>query len=335
MVAKIVLKLYRLLPLRVAYLVRRCLPRSLEQALRRRVAAPGGELEQRLRKSFERFQVANLETVSPADFRRHIEDRLGTVDAAAEGFDERSAERQRDLSIKFHWGHNHDFGDFYLEGRMGDRHLSVLANFCRLFPVSPELFDRKDVLDVGCWTGGTSLLLAALGSRVVALEEVKKYAAMTTFLARSFAVDDRLGVVDASLYACDRPDFHDRFDVAYFAGTLNNVSDPVVALRILYNACRLGGVILVESAGISHPESLCRFDGSYVFNRIPGESRKRLSRSGWSWFYPSPAALERMLLEAGFEEIQTEFFAGRLYGYGKKVSVVDVCRAGLSMPGIK
>ena len=177
MLARLLLKLSRLLPLRAAYLLRRLLPGSLERALRRRATAPTGELELRLRRSFERFQVTGLTGISPADFRRHVEGRLGVEDAAGEGFDEGGAARQRDLSIKFHWGHNHDFGDFYLEGRMGDRHLSVLASFCRLFPVSPELFDRKDVLDVGCWTGGTSLLLVALGSRVVALEEVRKYAA--------------------------------------------------------------------------------------------------------------------------------------------------------------
>ena len=153
MLAKLALKIYRLLPARLAYLIKRALPRRLEQAVKLRTRPDPGPLGRQLIERFAVFKTENLKTVSGRDFRAHVEGRLGTVDAAAEGFTADDAERQRDLSIKFHWGHDHDFGDFRLEGRMGDRHITVMADFCSLFRIAPSDFDGKDVLDVGCWTG--------------------------------------------------------------------------------------------------------------------------------------------------------------------------------------
>jgi len=96
---------------------------------------------------------------------------------------------------------------------------------------------------VGCWTGGTTLLLAALGSRVLAIEEVNKYASMAGYLAQSFGLEDRVSVLSRSVYECDSEDFFDQFDIVYFPGVIYHLSDPVVALRILFNALRPKGVI--------------------------------------------------------------------------------------------
>jgi hypothetical protein len=84
--------------------------------------------------------------------------------------------------------------------------------------------------------------------------------------------------------------------------------------------------------GINVQEPYCSFEGSYVYSS--GEQEK-LNRTGWNWFCPSPLALSRMLKEAGFDEVKTHFFAGRVYGYAKKISETAICRAGLSMPDIK
>ena len=71
-----------------------------------------------LRARFARYRTDRLHGITAADFRRTIDSWLGTIDAGAEGYCPGEVERQRDLSIKFHWGHNHDFGDFQVEGRM-------------------------------------------------------------------------------------------------------------------------------------------------------------------------------------------------------------------------
>ncbi|MDH5507155.1 MAG: tRNA 5-methoxyuridine(34)/uridine 5-oxyacetic acid(34) synthase CmoB [Anaerolineae bacterium] len=318
-------------------------PKEITDALRSKLKAmlPRGAGKKRavqifneLQKAFSVYRVDNLKSMGADEFAAGIHAQLNTLDAEAEGYRADELAYQRDLSIKFHWGHNHDFGDFKLEGRMGDRHLWLLANFVDMFPINLGDFDGKRVFDIGCWTGGTSLLLAALGAEVVAIEEVHKYAEMTAYLAGAFGLDDRVSVESKSLYACNAGDFQDRFDIAYFPGVLYHLSDPVLALRILFNSLKIGGTILVESAGIRSSEPYCRFEGGRV---VHSGSQEEMNRGGWNWFVPSAAALKRMLQEAGFDEVQTQMHASsnRVYGYGKKTAQVGISKAGLSVPSIQ
>jgi SAM-dependent methyltransferase len=295
---------------------------------------PTKAIVEKLLRRFEQFQTTNLKSISVDDFSKHIQSRIGVVDAEIEGYGVDELEQQRDLSIKFYWGHNHDFGTFKVEGRMGDRHIDLMANFLSLFPVSIDDFENKKVFDIGCWTGGTTLLLASLAHSVFAIEEVKKYAEMTAFLAKAFGLEDRVNVQPRSVYDCNKPEFHDQFDIVYFPGVIYHLSDPLLALRIIFNSLKPGGFVLVESAGIDRPEPYCRFDGSMIYY---SGSREAMNRGGWNWFLPSPSALQRMMREAGFDEIQTLWHNGakRVYGYAKKVSQVGICKAGLSVPNIR
>lgn len=284
---------------------------------------------ERLREEFARYRTEHLQGTSAAEFRKSLEARIGETDFRSEGYSETELDLQRDLSVTFTWGHDHDFGDFSLRGEMRDRHLRLLANFVTLFPVDIEDFAGKDVLDVGCWTGGTALLLAALGANVVAIEEVQKYAETARYLARSFGVQDRLRVESESLYDCNSDEFHERFDVVHFPGVVYHLSDPVLGLRILYNSLRIGGTILVESAGINVPEPYCRFWGN---RPVQGDDK-----SGWAWFQPSASALERMMKEAGFDDIRSLYSVdvNRVYAYGRKSDHRPICRAGLSVRDIR
>lgn len=287
-----------------------------------------------LQKKFDFYKTTNLKEITPEEFKSSMQARIGVVDAQTEGYSVDDIEKQRDLSIKFHWGHTHDFGDFKLEGRMGNRHIHVLANFIALFPIALEDIKEKHVFDIGCWTGGTTLLLAALANKVYAIEEVNKYAETVSFLAKSFDISDRVSVKSQSIYDCNSEKFYDQFDIVYFPGVIYHLSDPILALRILFNSLKIGGFILVESAGINREGPFCRFDGSLIHS---SGTKEKLNRKGWNWFIPSPSALYRMMNEAGFEEIQTQWNdrTNRIYGYGKKVSNVAICKAGLSVPNIK
>ena len=330
MIRRILSRLYRSSPEEIIQSIGRRLNRRGVTPVDRGVEAVVSELAER----FSVYRVGNLRGIAADEFRHLIESRIGTIDALGEGYQEDERERQRDLSIKFCWGHTHDFGAFKVEGRMADRHIRLLANFINLFPVTQENFAGKNVLDVGCWTGGTTLLLAALGARVHAIEEVKKYAETTAFLARVFGIDNRVVVESLSLYDCNRERFADRFEVVYFPGVIYHLSDPLIGLRILFNSLKVGGIILVESAGINHDMPYCRFDGSNI--HLSG-SKEELNRGGWNWFMPSPSALARLLREAGFEEIDTRWHAPteRVFGFARKRSQVGICKAGLSVPNIR
>jgi 2-polyprenyl-3-methyl-5-hydroxy-6-metoxy-1,4-benzoquinol methylase len=284
--------------------------------------------------NFSRFKTSALSGIDPAAFQKHIDCEIGCEDPAIENFAADEIPRQRDLSVKFHWGHNHDFGNFTLKGRMAERHVDVMARFMALFPVSPSDFQNTNVLDVGCWTGGTTLLLSTLSQKVHALEEVRKYADMAQFLAKSFGLQDRVSIEAKSIYECNDPAFYDRFQVVYFPGVIYHLSDPVLALRILFNALKPGGLILVESAGIPGDEPICEFQGTFTYTSGSAEQK---NRGGWNWFIPTPVTLDRMLREAGFEEMQCCYATDvkRVYGFARKLRQNPICRAGLSVRSIR
>ncbi len=270
---------------------------------------------------FSRYKLDNLENISNQDFMDWIGQRVALKIKHCEGFSNAEYPIQRDYSTSFTWGHNHDFGGgFKLEGQMKNRHITVMADFMDLFELDPGFFRSKAVLDVGCWTGGTSLLLASVGASVSAIDEVSKYIETVNFLASSFGLKS-VKATPQSLYDLDATS---DFDLVYMPGVVYHLSDPVVGLRILYNSLQDGGSILVESAGVKSKMPICLFKGNKTIQQD--------ELAGWAWFWPSPAALKRMMLEAGFVKVTSVWHKrrGRVYAIGQKDTHRPIVFAGLS-----
>ncbi len=282
-----------------------------------------------LQAQMDKFRVDSLKNQTPREFQARIRGFLGLVDGEMEGFAGQSY--QRDLSIKFHWGHNHDFGDFALKGKMGNRHINLLATFMDQFGVLPRDLTGKRILDIGCWTGGTSLILSALGAEVVAIEEVKKYAECLNYLIDAFGITN-LSVENISLY--EIPDeFSNRFDYVLFAGVLYHVSDPIIACRITFNCLKDGGYLLLETQAANSSRPLLIYEGPRVF--VNG-SEERLNRTGWNWFSPSPLAVERILHDVGYSLVEVgKPSSSRLHAVARKDRQVDFLRSGLSRRDIR
>ena len=277
-----------------------------------------------------RYRIDNVVEEYKDRFEKDIKCLIGKVDAGIEGYQD--PEQQRDLSIKYRWGHNHDFGSFKLDGQMGDRHINIIADLIDNFDLPFDLSGKK-VLDVGAWTGGISLLLSAMGAEVHALEEVVKYSNTINYLSSAFSIDT-LKSEPKSLYKFDE---HDIYDYIIYSGVIYHVTDPVLSLRILFNALKDSGKIFVETLGIN-PDAgvppLALVEGP---RNIRGGSKKELNRGGWNYFAPSKTGLYIWMDTAGFEDIRISDITAnnRIYGGGTRQYHKDILRAGLSRPDIR
>ena len=275
-------------------------------------------------------EIAHISTETQRTLAQELISRIGTVDWKNEGFP--SPEKQRDLSIKFHWGHNHQFDeDLSIKGRMQDRHVELVAQFQQGFSLSDNFFEGKDVLDIGCWTGGTTLMLKTLGARrIYALDEVRKYAETAQILLRDIYGYKDVTCTGQSLYNFE----NEKFDIVYVPGVVYHLSDPVLGLRRLFNRLNDGGSILVESAGINQEGRMCWFKGNGLhFGGTEGE----MSRGGWAWFWPSAECLGAWMEEAGFRNVKVFFSPAnnRVFGYGQRTEFTEITRAGLSVTDIE
>lgn len=259
------------------------------------------------------YQTKNLVLEESATFKAKIDQFLGLSDHRMEGLDVPAM--QRDFTVGFRWGHDHDFGTFKLEGEMGDRHIRHLAEFIDGFKAIPRSLTGMKVLDIGCWTGGTSLLLCAMGAQVVAIDEVKKYVDCLSYLKDAFSIE-RLEVQHRSLYELTETGFQDRFDLVLFAGVLYHVTDPIVALRLTFNCLRNGGKCLIETTGFRRWRPVISY-----------------ARRKWNWFDLSPAALSQMMADVGYTEIQVGKVTlnDRIYAVGRRASHLGMRRDGLSV----
>ncbi|HWO40243.1 MAG TPA: DUF1698 domain-containing protein [Candidatus Eisenbacteria bacterium] len=295
----------------------------------RQVSKP--QTVQLLKHLMSRYQTKDLVNESPREFRQSIERLLGTVNWEVEGF--KSPERQRDLSVKFHWGHDHDFGEFFVKGRMGERHINILDAFISEFRALPSCLTGLRILDIGCWTGGASLLLCAMGANVVAIDEVKKYIDALKYLKHAFNIQN-LEVLNLSLFDCiERRDFDDVFDYVLFAGVLYHVTDPLIALRTTFNCLKDGGTLLLETAAIDSTQPILRYEGPRIF--CEGNAQD-LSRSGWNWFIPSPVTLSHMMEDVGYSDIRvSKVSKARVLAVAKRKAHIDIMRGGISRRTIR
>ena len=171
----------------------------------------------------------------------------GKVDLKSEGLT--SAENQRDLSIKFAWGHNHSFNnEFNVAGKMRNRHIDLMAQFQIKYNLPEDYFVDKDIIDIGCWIGGTTLLLKALGANeVLALEEVQKYANTANILISDIYEQKNVTCKGDNVYNLETTK---KYDIVYFPGVIYHLSDPIRALRRAFSSLKDGGELYIESLGV-------------------------------------------------------------------------------------
>ena len=272
------------------------------------------ETREYLERLLRRYRTEYLINVDADEFEETVKGFVDVKDAEIEGFQDPDA--QRPMSVNFVWGHDLDFGAFEMTGSMEDNHLNVISRFVDTFGF-PLSLDGCRALDIGCWTGGISLLLAAMGAKVVAVEEVRKYIVALRYLVDAFGISDSVDARPLSLYECTGPEFEGVFDYVVMSGVLYHVTDPVLALRIAFNCLKVGGQLLLET----------------MFSPTEGESLSYYGcRSGWNWLVPTQGAVIAMLKDVGYTEISEplDVPSMRLHVLATKTEERDMARAGLS-----
>ncbi len=288
------------------------------------------DTRQKLKKVMtDNFRYENVVEGYKETFEADIKGLIGQFDPDTEGF--KDYKKQRDHSVRYVWGHNHDFGTFALKGSMANRHIEIIAGFIDQFGLPQDLSGKK-ILDIGVWNGGTSLILAALGAQVTALEEVVKYSNTVNYLASAFGLSG-LECKPISLYELD---VNDTYDYVIYAGVIYHVTDPILSLRILFNSLKDSGRIFIETYGI-----LANDKGTFVCfegpRRLKKRSKEHLVRSGWNYFVPSPMALILWVDAVGFSDVEATKTDSekRIKCVGTRHKHQDMLRAGLSRPDIR
>lgn len=220
----------------------------------------------------------------------------------------------------FVWGHDHDFGHgFSRQGAMLTRHLEIAAEGLAL-GLLPVSLTGKQVLDVGCWSGGDLLILAGLGGDVTAIEEHPVAARAARRLSE--LVGARVSIEEMSLYS-DRREWAGKFDYIYCAGVIYHVTDPMLFARILFAYLKPGGEVYLETKSTEGEGSVCSYSGTL--------------EKGWNWYAPNETAFGRWLVDAGFDANSVRVHRrvnGRLLAWARKSQPRQLREtAGFSRPG--
>ncbi len=220
----------------------------------------------------------------------------------------------------FVWGHNHDFGHgISRNGAMGPRHIEITSEALRLGMLPADL-KGKQVLDIGCWSGGDLLVLAGLGGDVTAMEEHPIAARAARKLLDLLGL--KAPVIESSLFN-DNQEWAGKFDYAYCSGVIYHVTDPMLLLRILFAYLKPGGEVFIETKGAKGEGSICSYSGTL--------------EKGWNWYAPNETAMGRWMVDAGFDHQSVKVFRrenGRILSYGRKTEARALREtAGFSRPG--
>ena len=220
----------------------------------------------------------------------------------------------------FVWGHNHNFGcGVSRDGAMSSRHVEITTEAVRL-GMLPISLQGKQVLDVGCWSGGDLLVLAGLGGQVTAMEEHPIAAKAARRLMDLLGL--KAPVIESSLFA-DKREWAGQFDYAYCSGVIYHVTDPMLLLRILFAYLKPGGDVFIETKGAAGEGSICSYSGTL--------------EKGWNWYAPNETAMGRWLVDAGFDANTVRVYRrenGRLLACGRKTGAQALREtAGFSRPG--
>ncbi len=204
---------------------------------------------------------------------------------------EADAERLASAS-QYGWGHTIDFGSFRKEGLLGETYLKI-AGVLDDWGWWPARLDGLCVADVGCFTGGLSLLMAHRGATIVhAVDEIPEHLAQCAFLAETFGMNAVRPVL-RSVYRLREEIEPGSLDLILVAGVLYHLSDMMVGLHALRELLKPGGLLLIQSNAVDD------FQHSYAnFGRF----------YAGMWWQPTGLCIRDMCEFMGYQDCEVRFY---------------------------
>ena len=192
----------------------------------------------------------------------------------------------------FGWGHTIDFGPFSLEGLLKDSYLQI-AGFLDDWVWWPASMEQMVVADVGCFTGGLSLLMASRGAnKVYAIDEIPENLAQCSFTARVFEAE-AVECMECSVYALGERIPPASLDLILLSGVIYHLSDMLVGLVAMQTLLKPEGILLIESNAVE-----C-FQHSYAnFGRF----------FMGMWWQPTALCIQDMCEFAGLSRPEVRFY---------------------------
>jgi tRNA (mo5U34)-methyltransferase len=170
----------------------------------------------------------------------------------------------------------------------------------------PDDLSSKSVLDVGCNGGFYCVELKRRGARrVLGVDGQRQHVRQALFVRKVLGLDlefRRFSVYDLN------PETVGRFDITLALGLVYHLKHLVFALERLYDVTN--ELLIVETAIIppeQTPESFVQPLGEIrqtlhpiFYAENPADSKEQV----FNWFLPSPVALQALLKNTGFEEVE-------------------------------
>jgi SAM-dependent methyltransferase len=195
-------------------------------------------------------------------------------------------------AAQYGWGHTIDFGPFTKRGLMGKGYLRI-AGALDAWDWWPKDLTGLRVADIGSFTGGLSMYLAARGPSVLyAVDELGDHLEQCGYLAEVFGLS-AVRTVESSLYRLDEHVAPNSLDLILLSGVLYHLSDMLVGIHMMRHLLAPGGVLIIETNAVDDVEhSYANFGRFYK----------------GMWWQPSGLCIEDMCEFMGFDDIQVRFY---------------------------
>ena len=152
----------------------------------------------------------------------------------------------------FGWGHTIDFGPFTMPGLLGTDYLNVAA-LLKEWRWAADL-RGKTCADVGCFSGGLSLSLAAQGAaQLHSIDEVPEHVEQCRLTASALGCT-QIECHRMSLYEMPQRFAPRTFDLILLSGVLYHLSDMLVGLYAVREWLRGEAAQVVDHNGDRGPD---------------------------------------------------------------------------------